>query len=352
MTEPEQDVVFEQRGRLGVITLNRPKAVNALTAGMVTAVLEHLTAWAEDDTVATVLVQGAGDRGLCAGGDIVAIYRDILAGGDETARFWADEYRLNSLIERFPKPYVAFMDGLVLGGGVGISAHGSLRIVTERTRTGMPETTIGFVPDVGGTLLLARSPGEAGTHAALTGAHLTGADALFLGLADHFVPSGRLAELAAALETESAQAAVVRFAEQAPDSALEAQRDWIDVCYSADDAEEIVRRLRAAGGEAAAAAEAIEAKSPTSVKVTLASLRRSRGLTLDEVLVEEYRVGLHCLSSPDFREGIRAQVVDKDRNPQWRPAALHEVSPEDVERYFAPVGDRELVLWEKESDHA
>ena len=349
---PEPDVLFEQRGRLGVVTLNRPKAVNALTAGMVAAVLEQLTAWADDDTVATVLVQGAGDRGLCAGGDIVAIYRDILAGGSETASFWADEYRMNSLIGRFPKPYVAFMDGLVLGGGVGISAHGSLRIVTERTRTGMPETTIGFVPDVGGTLLLSRSPGEAGTHAALTGAHLSGADALFLGLADHFVPSGRLAELAAALEEESAEAAVVRFAEEPPASALEAQRDWIDACYSADDAEEIVRRLHAAGGDAAAAADTIEAKSPTSVKVTLASLRRSRGLTLDEVLVEEYRVGLHCLSGPDFREGIRAQVVDKDRNPQWRPATLHEVRPEDVERYFAPLGDRELVLWEKESDHA
>jgi len=349
---PEQEVLFEQRGKLGVVTLNRPKAVNALTAGMVTAVLAQLTAWADDDTVATVLVQGAGDRGLCAGGDIVAIYRDILAGGDETAGFWADEYRLNSLIEKFPKPYVAFMDGLVLGGGVGISAHGSLRIVTERTRTGMPETTIGFVPDVGGTLLLSRSPGETGTHAALTGAHLTGPDALFLGLADHFVPSGSLADLAAALQNESAEDAVVRFAEKPPGSALEAQRDWIDACYATDDAEEIVRRLRAAGGEAAAAADTIEAKSPTAVKVTLASLRRSKGLSLDQVLAEEYRVGLHCLAGPDFREGIRAQVVDKDRNPQWRPATLQEVHADDVERYFAPLGDRELVLWERESDHA
>lgn len=349
---PGPEVLFEQRGRLGVVTLNRPKAVNALTAGMVTAVLAQLTAWADDDTVATVLVQGAGDRGLCAGGDIVAIYRDILAGGDETAGFWADEYRLNSLIEKFPKPYVAFMDGLVLGGGVGISAHGSLRVVTERTRTGMPETTIGFVPDVGGTLLLSRSPGETGTHAALTGAHLNGADALFLGLADHFVPSGSLADLAAALENESAEAAVVRFAEKPPASALEAQRDWIDACYGTDDAEEIVRRLRAAGGEAAAAADTIEAKSPTSVKVTLASLRRSRGLTLDQVLAEEYRVGLHCLAGPDFREGIRAQVVDKDRNPRWQPATLQDVHADDVERYFAPLGDRELVLWERESDHA
>lgn len=348
----DAEVLFERRGHLGVITLNRPRAVNALNAGMVAAMLRRLTAWADDDGVATVLVQGSGERGLCAGGDIVAIYRDILAGGDETAGFWEAEYRLNSLISRYPKPYVAFMDGLVLGGGVGISAHGSVRIVTERTRTGMPETTIGFVPDVGGTLLLSRSPGETGTHAALTGAHLSGADALFLGLADHFVPSGNLAALAAALENESAEAAVVRFAEKAPDSALAAQRDWMDACYSTDDAEEIVRRLRAAGGEAAAAADTIEAKSPTSVKVTLASLRRSRGQTLDETLAQEYRVGLRCLTGPDFREGIRAQVVDKDRNPQWRPATLQEVHADDVERYFAPLGDRELVLWERESDHA
>src|SRR5688500_18898853 len=244
------------------------------------------------------------------------------------------------------------MDGLVLGGGVGISAHGSVRIVTERTRTGMPETTIGFVPDVGGTLLLARAPGEAGTHAALTGAHLDAADALFRGLADHYVPSAKLPDLVAALENETPEAAVGRFTEQAPSSAVEAQRDWIDTCYATDDAEEILRRLHAAGGEAAKAADTIASKSPTSVKVTLAALRRARGLSLDEALTEEYRVGLRCLAGPDFRDGIRAQVVDKDRSPQWRPPALSDVQARDVERYFAPLGERELVLLERESDHA
>ncbi|MFJ4286312.1 enoyl-CoA hydratase/isomerase family protein [Paenarthrobacter nicotinovorans] len=338
------DVLFERRGHLGIVTLNRPKAVNALNAGMVTAMLEQLLAWADDESVATVLVQGAGDRGLCAGGDIVAIYKDMLHGGSETADFWADEYRLNALIANYPKPYVAFMDGLVLGGGVGISAHGSHRVVTERTRTGMPETTIGFVPDVGGTLLLSRAPGEAGTHAALTGAHLGGADALYLGLADHFVPSESLPALAEALESSTAEAAVERFAQAAPDSALAAQREWIDSCYSGDDAEEIVHRLRDAGGEAAEAADTITAKSPTSVKVTLESLRRVRGLSLEEALDQEYRVGLRCLSGPDFREGIRAQVVDKDRNPQWKPATLAEVTASDVEGYFAPLGERELGL--------
>jgi len=347
---PPAEVLFERRGRLGVVTLNRPNAVNALTAGMASAMLEQLTLWADDDAVAAVLVRGAGDRGLCAGGDIVAIYRDMLDGGDATAGFWAEEYRLNLLISEYPKPYVAFMDGLVLGGGVGISAHGSVRIVTERTRMGMPETTIGFVPDVGGTWLLAKSPGETGTHAALTGAHLTGADALFLGLADHFVRSAKLAELAEALEGEAADDAVARFAEDAPPSVLAAQQEWIDACYSSDDAGEIVRRLRAVGGEASDAADTIEAKSPTAVKVALESLRRVRGLGLEEALEQEYRVGLRFLAGPDFREGIRAQVVDKDRNPHWRPATLAEVSRGDVESYFAPLGDRELML-SKERDN-
>ncbi len=347
-----EEVLFEQRGRLGVVTLNRPKAVNALTAGMASAVLAQLAQWADEDTVRTVLVRGAGDRGLCAGGDIVAIYRDMLAGGTATAEFWAEEYRLNALIDAYPKPYVALMDGLVLGGGVGISAHGSVRIVTERTRMGMPETTIGFVPDVGGTLLLSRAPGESGTHAALTGAHLSGADAIFLGLADHFVPSDRLAGLVAALETEPAEPAVARFAEPAPPSALEQQRDWIDRCYTGGDAGEILHRLREAGGDAAAAAEAIAAKSPTAVKLTLASLRRVRGMGLADALAQEYRVGLRCLSGPDFREGIRAQVVDKDRTPRWRPGSLADVTDEDVEAYFAPLGDRELQLSSKEKNHA
>ena len=344
------EVLFERSGRLGVVTLNRPRAVNALTAGMASAMLEQLTLWADDDAVAAVLVRGAGDRGLCAGGDIVAIYRDMLDGGDATADFWAEEYRLNLLISEYPKPYVAFMDGLVLGGGEGISAHGSVRIVTERTRMGMPETTIGFVPDVGGTLLLSRSPGESGTHAALTGAHLSGSDALFLGLADHFVPSASLAELEVALEAEPVDAAVARFVEDAPSSVLAAQQEWIDACYSSDDAEEILRRLGTAGGEAADAADTIAGKSPTAVKVALASLRRATGLSLEEALEQEYRVGLRFLAGPDFREGIRAQVVDKDRDPRWQPASLAEVSRDDVESYFAPLGDRELNL-SKERDN-
>lgn len=355
------EVLFERRGPLAVITLNRPRAVNALTAGMVETILGQLTAWADDDRVGAVLVQGAGDRGLCAGGDIVAIYADIPRGGHATARFWQAEYRMNSLIARYPKPYVALMDGLVLGGGVGISAHGSVRVVTERTRTGMPETTIGFAPDVGGTFLLARAPGEAGTHAALTGAHLDGPDALYLGLADHYVPSARLPELAAAMGTESPEAAVARYAVEPPPSTLAGQREWIDSCYASGDAEDIVRRLRAWQGagakDAEEAAGTIEAKSPTSIKVTLESLRRARRMTLEEALAQEYRAGLRFLAGADLREGIRAQVVDKDRTPRWKPATLADVRAEDVARFFEPLEGRELDLnpggrlQPKEADH-
>jgi enoyl-CoA hydratase len=347
---PEPEVLFERRGRLGVVVLNRPRAVNALTAGMAEAMLAQLTEWADDDAVETVLVRGAGERGLCAGGDIVGIYRDMLDGGDTTARFWRTEYRLNSLISRYPKPYVALMDGLVLGGGVGISAHGSHRVVTERTRTGMPETTIGFVPDVGGTLLLANAPGEAGTHAALTGAHLDGADAIHLGLADFFVPAARLDALARALETEPADDAVARLAVEPRLSSLAAQRGWIDRAYASDDAEEIVRRLRASEDAGArVAADTIEAKSPTSVKVTLEALRRARALgpreqALERALDTEYRIGMRLLGGHDFREGIRAQVIDKDRDPHWAPATLGEVDRESVEALFAPLGDRDLGL--------
>jgi enoyl-CoA hydratase len=342
------DVLFERRGLLGVITLNRPRAVNALTAGMVDLLLRQLTAWADDGGVATVLVQGAGERGLCAGGDIVAIYRDMLHAGNATAGFWQTEYRLNSLIARYPKPYVALMDGLVLGGGVGVSAHGDLRVVTERTKMGMPETTIGFAPDVGGTFLLSHAPGEAGTHAALTGAHLGPGDALFLGLADHYVPSHSLPRLVAALENEGPADAVARFSDEPPAAELAGQREWIDACYAGDDAEEIVARLRAWTGTgqeyAREAADSIEAKSPTSVKVTLASLRRAANLTLDEALAQEYRAGIRFLAGPDFREGIRAQVVDKDRKPRWKPATLAEVRPGQVDRFFQPLDGGELDL--------
>lgn len=340
------EVRLERTGHLGHLVLNRPAAMNALNHGMVLAVAAALDAWEHDDAVATVLISGAGERGLCAGGDIVSIYHDARNGGNTSEQFWRDEYHLNARIRRYPKPIVTFMDGVVLGGGVGISAHASHRIVTERSRIGMPETGIGFVPDVGGTYLLSHAPGELGTHAGLTGTMVSGADAILMGLADHFVDSATLPTLAAELAERNVGAAVARYGQEPPESALAAQRWWIDRCYSADDAGTILERMTRVGDPAAdAAAQTIAAKSPTAVAVTLAALCRARVQpSLEETLNQELRVSLRALRWPDFAEGIRAQLVDKDRNPQWNPASLAEVSPELVDGAFAGLGERELGL--------
>ncbi|WP_017588153.1 enoyl-CoA hydratase/isomerase family protein [Nocardiopsis ganjiahuensis] len=339
---PDATVLLRVEGALARATLNRPRAINALDHDMVRALATALTAWEKDERVAVVLLDGAGERGLCAGGDIRAIRSSAVNGDRRAADFWRDEYHLNAQIARYPKPYVAFMDGVVMGGGVGLSAHGAVRVVTERSEVGMPETTIGFVPDVGGTYLLSRAPGETGTHLALTGSPVGAADAVYTGMADHYVPAERLPDLVSALSEAGTEAdvaeAVGRFAEIAPAGSLGSQRQWIDSCYSADTAEEIVARLRGHGApEAAKAADTIEAKSPTAVKTTLAALRRARGLaTLEEVLEQEYRVSTAALNWPDLAEGIRAQVIDKDRDPKWAPAVLSEVGDADVARAFEP----------------
>ncbi|MEV6723755.1 enoyl-CoA hydratase/isomerase family protein [Streptomyces xanthochromogenes] len=343
----EETVLRRTEGRAAHLVLNRPKALNALTHAMVRSIDRALTDWEHDPAIEVVVLTGAGDRALCAGGDIRAIHEDA-RGGDGTASrdFWRDEYRLNARIARYPKPYVAVMDGIVMGGGVGVSAHGSVRLVTERSRVAMPETGIGFVPDVGGTYLLGLAPGELGTHVALTGAQLNAGDALLCGLADHCVPSVELPGLLAGLADRPLREVLQRYVGEAPASALAAERDWIDDCYAADTVEEILGRLLAHGAPAAKeAAETLLAKSPSALKATLESLRRARRLaSLEEVLDQEYRVSCAALSTPDLVEGIRAQVIDKDRAPHWNPGTLAEVADADVARYFAPLGDRELGL--------
>ncbi|WP_449373557.1 enoyl-CoA hydratase/isomerase family protein [Arthrobacter psychrolactophilus] len=340
------EVLVERHGQLGQLILNRPKAMNALNHAMVKAVARALDEWENDDGVTMVVISGAGERGLCAGGDIVSIYHDARTGGNSSEQFWRDEYHLNARIRRYPKPIVTLMDGVVLGGGVGISAHASHRIVTERSRIGMPETGIGFVPDVGGTYLLAHAPGELGTHAGLTGSMVSGADAIAMGLANHYVDSALLPTLVAELAERSVSSVVGRYGQAPPESALAQARWWIDAAYASDSAETILERLARVDDPAAtAAAETIAAKSPTAVTVTLAALRRARALSsLEEALNQELRVSLRALRWPDFAEGIRAQLVDKDRNPQWQPASLAEVPEELVTGAFAHLGDRELGL--------
>ncbi|WP_086804189.1 enoyl-CoA hydratase/isomerase family protein [Streptomyces caniscabiei] len=354
MSGAEEPVLLHTTGRAAHIVLNRPRALNALDHTMVRRIDEALTAWEDDPAVETVVVTGAGERGLCAGGDIRVVHDDARDGdGTASAAFWRDEYHLNARIAHYPKPYVAVMDGIVMGGGVGISAHGSVRIVTERSRIAMPESGIGFVPDVGGTRLLALAPGELGTLLALTGAAVGAGDALLCGLADHYVPSASLGALLDDLAALPAREAVARHVRQAPPGELAERRDWIDACFAADTAEEIVRRLLAHGGPAAKeTAETLLAKSPTAVKVTLTAVRRARALgSLEEALDQEYRVSCAALATADLVEGIRAQVIDKDRRPRWTPATLSDVTDADVHRFFAPLGDRELGLGPGRTEH-
>ncbi len=351
MSEPE--VLIEVRDGLGLITLNRPRAINALNHPMALTILDALRAWVDDERVRTVVLTGAGERGLCAGGDIVAIHRDAknavenggTAGADSpSGRFWRDEYILNALIGRYPKPYVAIMDGIVMGGGVGLSGHAGYRVVTERSMVGMPETGIGFVPDVGGTYLLSHAPGEIGTHVALTAARMSAGDAIAAGFADYFVPAEQIPALLDALRTAEAEVAIAKFAQPAPVSAFVVDRDWIDACYAADTVEEIVSRLQSDGRpEAARAAADLLAKSPVALKVTLRSLRNARAdANLEQALDREYRVSIAALGTHDLVEGIRAQVIDKDREPRWSPATLAEVTDADVAAYFRELGDHEL----------
>jgi enoyl-CoA hydratase len=348
----EPDVLVHIEGRAGILTLNRPRAINALTHAMARRIDDALTAWEDDPAVTTVVIRGAGERGLCAGGDIRAIHADARAGGTASFAFWRDEYRLNARIARYPKPYVALMDGIVMGGGVGLSGHGSVRVVTERSRVAMPETGIGLVPDVGGTWLLGRAPGELGTHLALTGAQAGAADAILAGLADHYVPSAELPALTAELTRRPAAEAVARFARPAPPGELAARRDWIDACYSGDTVEEIVQRLTDSGiPEAKETATVLLGRSPMALKATLAAVRGARLLdSLEAALTIEFRLSCAAFAAPDLVEGIRAQVVDKDRDPRWSPPTLAEVTDEDVARWFAPLGARELELRQSPPD--
>ncbi|MBO9533891.1 MAG: enoyl-CoA hydratase/isomerase family protein [Solirubrobacteraceae bacterium] len=340
------DVLLWREGPLGRIRLNRPKAINALTLEMVRQLHVALDELAVDDAVDLVLLDGAGDRGFCAGGDIVALQRSAIDGTGEARTFWSEEYALNARVARFSKPVVAVMDGIVMGGGIGLAGHASHRLATERLAAAMPEVGIGFAPDVGGTWLLAHAPGELGTHLALTAGRAGASDAVLLGLADRIVPSSALEQLSGDLRTGEPNAAIEKAAGRATDAdlapgVLGGQRPWIDAAYAADTAEAIVAGLDARPEEAAAkAAAAIRRASPTSVKVTLRALREAASLpSLEAALEAELRISCGFLGTPDFPEGIRAQVIDKDRAPRWNPPTLEQVGDVLVEHFFAREAD-------------
>ena len=340
-TEPETLIRIE--GRAGRITLNRPKALNALTLPMVREIWAALLAWRDDPRVAVVLLDGTGDRALCAGGDVRTLYDSREHGSGFARSFWAEEYRLNALIHRYPKPFVAIQDGIVMGGGIGLSSHAQHRIVTERSMLAMPETGIGLIPDVGGTWLLAHSPGETGIYLGLTGARMSGADAMQAGFSGTFVPSGEIGALKSRLiaaDGASADEIVDAASDEhpVPASSLMALKPEIDRIFAAPTVEGILRALNTTTAEWAQKARTeLLQKSPLALKATLSAIRQARHLSsLEAALNVEYRLCTRLFEAGEFPEGVRALIVDKDRSPKWTTREVEEVAPAAVTALFAP----------------
>jgi enoyl-CoA hydratase len=332
------------------ITLNRPKALNALTLDMAVTMTKYLRAWATNPEVGAILIDGAGERGLCAGGDIRALYDAAKSKSPLPEQFWSTEYHLNLLIARYPKPIIAVMDGVVMGGGVGVSAHASHRVVTERSAVAMPEVAIGFFPDVGASFLLARAPGYVGTYLALTGDRMNAADAIFCGFADVHIAAAKLAELPSALAdcqtAEEVRATLGRMSIPPTPGKLQAAQRWIDRCFNAGAVEIIFARLQSADlDQARYTFAAMQKASPTSLKVTLRNVRAAVSFErVEQSFQQDYRIALACIVGHDFIEGVRATIVDKDRNPKWRPDKIEEVTSEIVDRHFKSVGPLELTF--------
>ena len=348
------DVRFDRQGSLAIVTLDRPRALNALTLEMAAALDDRLAAWARDGGVAAIVIRSAGGRAFCAGGDIRALH-DASRRRDPYVRdFYRTEYRLNHRIKTCGKPYIALIDGIVMGGGVGLSVHGSHRVASERCQFAMPETGIGFFPDVGGSWFLPRCPGQLGTYLGLTGTRIGAADMLYCGLATHYVASDDLARVAGALEQVSwtgdhgvlVTALLDRMAGDAGVPPLARHREAIDRCFAGDTIEEILSRLALEEPPWADQTTAVlQRKSPTSLKVTLRQLRLGAGLSdFAAAMRMEFALALHMVAADDFHEGVRAAVIDKDQAPQWRPATLADVSEELVGRYFEAASGSDLEL--------
>ncbi len=335
------DVVIRREGRAGRITLNRPRALNALAYPMVAPMVEALRSWAHDPAVELVILDGAGVRGLCAGGDVVSLFNSRKEGTDLARRFWSEEYVLNALIGSFPKPFVAIQDGIVMGGGIGLSGHASHRIVTERSMLAMPETAIGLIPDVGGTWLLAHCPGQLGVFLGLTGHRMNAGDALYAGFADTCVAAAGLPGLIDVLvnSTEPVSVAIAQRAAAPPTSPLADHRAMIDRAFAHTSVEQIRDALLAETGDMAIkAAKAITPFSPLAMKTTLAAIRGAAKLpALERALEIEYRLCVRLFDRGEFAEGIRALLIDKDRKPAWNPARLEEVSDALVSSLFEPL---------------
>jgi len=335
---PIPEIVARVDGRVGRLTLDRPKALHSLTTAMCLALSSALLAWREDPAVELVLIDHAGERGFCAGGDIRMMAEAGRSDPDAGAAFFLAEYRMNELLHRYPKPVAVVMDGVTMGGGVGLAAYCRYRVATERTLWAMPETAIGLFPDVGTGWLLPRLPGEFGTWLALTGARLKAADCLHLGLATHYVEGAKLESLKALLVAapEGAAKALARFSADPGPSPLAGKQKAVDAVFGHDTVEEIVAALRAGSSWAREQAQVLESRSPTSMKIALRELREARGKSFAEQIAVEYRLACRIIRTPDFQEGVRAVVIDKDNAPKWSP----EPSDAEVDALFAPLTDR------------
>lgn len=330
-----EELLVERRGRLGRLVLNRPRAINALTLPMVQAISAELDRWADDDGIDVVSIEGAGERGLCAGGDVVAARAVSIEGTGDPTAFFVAEYAMNARLAQYDKPIVALMDGVVMGGGIGVSGFSAHRLVTDRSKVAMPETGIGFFPDVGALFLLAHGAGELGTHLAMTGATVSGPDAIAAGLADRLVDEAAWPALLDELARGDVDA-VERLGDVAPQSGLADARSWIDQCYAGDDPVAIAERLASHPEPAAREAEALlRSRSPLSVAITLAALRRAAGMTsVQQVLNQDLTLAGHLVAEGDFAEGVRAQLVDKDRSPHWQHERLEDVPDQAVQAAF------------------
>jgi enoyl-CoA hydratase len=349
-----EELILERRDGLGLVTLNRPQALNTLSLSMYRRFAPALLRWGEDETVQAVVVRGAGGRAFCAGGDVVAIYdeRKNAAGAGYTEDFFREEYTLIAGIHRFPKPYVALMDGVTMGGGAGVAVNGAFRVVTEQTLFAMPEVQIGLFPDVGASRFLNLCPGKIGLYLALTGKRLGPADAIYCGFGTHFVPRARLDAVVAALaeldwkaggEMRQVEAVLAIHSDDPGPALLAVLYPDIDRCFAGDTVEEIATALaEEPGAWAQEAREAMARASPLSLKLAFHQLRRGVGMNVEAALSLEYRMTQHCMAGHDFFEGIRALLVDKDRKPRWQHESLQAVSDTEVARYFESLGEREL----------
>lgn len=348
-----QSVQTRTAGGVGYITLNRPDALHALNFDMCESILQALRVWALDPAIDLVMIDHAeGTRGFCAGGDIAMLRESGLSDGKEARAFFAEEYRMNAAINAFPKPYLALMDGVTMGGGVGLSVHGSHRIATERTLFAMPETGIGLFPDVGGGWFLPRLAGEIGTWLALTGARLKGADVAAAGVATHFLPSELIPNLKKQIADADFSAGAADMlgeilsglTHSVPAGSFAPHMQEMTTCFAGDSAEAIVAALEASGSDwAREQAATIRTKSPETVKVALRQVREGAACErFEDNMRMEYRIGWRKVQSPDFIEGVRAVIIDKDHAPNWVPDRLEAVSDADVQIYFDPLGDDEL----------